>query len=391
MQLHPVRSQPANILSTIITKEIIQSIQCLRNNIIAIVEQKECNIHNSFTNALIKALPYDTDIIHTAVDPQKKLLAICSKKNNTSKIELYDILSHQIIWQQTANNCHNQPFFSVINNDAIFLLDQQSYALHSFNYKNGSRIQYPLPNHTPLTKRLIANPIKAEFTLLAHNSDDINIFHYDKNKKSIVNKSICTAMDWKSEEIIDEHYNFDGSILACYHKILGLILIDPNTCLYEDLDSYTKRKTKFYAMTFHPTSFILAVFSIPRLLPSNPLQAFLSYWNIKTKTVIAITDLPVCSKDVRDHTYEVQTGQNIDFSPNGTELFVALYKKCLAIRVPFDVFFNTIYLPDTKNKCISLLFCLNHHPIIKNQLPKELKYFLIYHLFDMCKYSSITY
>ncbi len=382
MQPTFIKSQPTTILSTITTQGLAQSIQFLHNNIFVTVEKNKCYIYDSVKNSLINTLKYDTEIIHTATEKHQKLLAICSKKNNTSTIELYNTLTHQIIWKQTAKNCHNQPFFSSINNDAIFLFDEKTLALHSFNYKNNAQISYPLPLDTPKARHFIANPIKSEFILFAANNDDIIVLQYNKDKNVIFNKKTCTTMDWKSGETIDGQYNFDGSMIACYHTFLGLFTMNLNDYSINLLKNCIKRRTKFCAMRFHPTSFILAVFSIPvLLLNSHPVNACITYWNTKEGKPISIRNLTINPDDISFHTYKLSPDQCIDFFSDDTQLFVALNKRCLVTEIPSNV---RCFL-DAKNKCISLLWCLNNYTITNSQLPKELKYGLAHLLFDICE------
>lgn len=380
------RPQASIILSTLTTQKFPQSMQCLHNNTVAIVEKKQCSIYNYSTNSILNTLNYDTETIHTAVHPYKKLLAICSKKNNITTIQLYDTTTNQIIWQHTATNCRSEPLFSQLDNDAIFLLNQEVYAIHSFNYKNSCRKSYSLFTDTSAAtiKCLITNPTQPEFTLFTNNLDDIKILRYNKYKDSITTKRRYPTADWKSGEITDACYSFDGSILAYNHAYRGVFTIDLKENLRDKLIDYQKKKTKFCAMIFHPTSFILAVFSIPVVLHSNPMKAFITYFNTKQQTILIKTELTICIGDTSPYMYTLDPNQCIDFAPDGTQLIVALYKKCLAIKVPFDA----LYLPGTKNKCIRANLALqNYFDNNNEQLPQDIKHLLIKYLLGTCKYS----
>src|SRR4030095_5298480 len=380
---HP---QASIILSTLTTQEFPRSMQCLHNNIVAIVKKNQCNIYNYSTNSKINTFGYDTKIIHTAVHPHKKLLAICSKKENTTKIQLYDITTNQIIWKHTATNCCSESFFSQINNDAIFLSTQQAFAVHSFNYKNNCRKSYPLLAHTSAAtiKCLITNPTRPEFILFTNNTDDIKILYYNKTVNSIITKQTYSTADWKSGEITDGCYSPDGSILAYNHAHLGISTIDLQENLRDKLIDYQNKRTKFCGMKFHPKSFILAVFSIPSALQSYPMKAFISYFNTKQQRILARTDLAICIDDIGPYMYTLDPNQCIDFTPDGTQLIVALYKKCLVLKVPF----NALYLPGTRNKCIRVLWTLrNCFDNNNTPLPQDIKNILIQYLLGACKYS----
>ena len=381
-----IRPQASIILSTLTTQGFPRSMQCLHNNIVAIVEKKQCSIYNYSTNSIINTLNYDTDAIHTAAHPYKTLLAIGSKKDNTNTIQLHDTITNQILWQHTATNCNSEPFFSHINNDAIFLSNQEAYAIHSFNYKNNRRKSYPLYAHTSAAtiKCIITNPTQPEFTLFTKNLDDIKILRYNKRIDSIITKNTYSTADWKSGEITDGCYSPDGSILAYNHAYLGIFTIDFKENLRDKLIDYQKKKTKFCAMIFNPTSFILAVFSIPVMLHSNPMKAFITYFNPKQQTILIQTELTICIDDISPYIFRLDPNRCIDFAPDGTQLIVALYKRCLILKVPF----NALYLPGTKNKCISACFALRNYFNNNNeQFPQDIKHLLIDYLLDVCKYS----
>jgi WD40 repeat protein len=105
-------------------------------------------------------------------------------------------------------------------------------------------------------------------------------------------------------------------------------------------------------VAFHPNGSVLTTLSSPHCV--------LQHWDITTRKLI---------DEITLSYHNPLNARTICFLPNGTELIVALPKKCVIVPIPFKV----LYSPETQKKLYYFLsFLKNYSPESCDMLPNDI-------------------
>lgn len=352
-----------DIIQRITTVEFPQSILCFPNNIVAIEGIKECSIYDTAKKKEIHRIKNDEDIKCIAKHPTKPLLAILSEEifpKNTLRI--YEIPRIRIIAEFSYNHLDKPLVFNAINDTVIAKCYHNS--LRIFNYRTLEDVGTYDTNN-------ISSPIftshqkNTELALLS--SSIIAIFSTEKNFqfKTQYNDRINSFINLLT-------YSADGSLIIGKTYDYLYYIADSTS---NKISSYNSNDQWFHSIAISPISFIMASYNIK----NNRID----YRNLKKdESIIASTKLP--SKENQHYFHQ----QYINFSSDGTKMYIALYKECLELKTHF----NALYAEITEEKCIFALCALNNFfQQTNNHVPNDIKYLLIKTVLEKSQYSFTNY
>jgi len=345
----------ANIIHTINTIQNPQSVVSFQGDIIAIKGYTECSIYNIAKKQEICRINNNDDIKCIAGHPTKPLLAIISENSlYQGYLRIYNVTTGDRIAELEQNNLQSPFVFNPTNDTLIVRYLWESLRVH--DCKTLAEIAL-LPMNTPSASIIAFNPTANECAFYANKT--ITILNTKNNFSSTKKKK--TSIEYVANTLL---YSSDGSLILCntYNK---------KYCILKSKLTVKAYDGKFKAIAMNPTSLILAGLSIN--------NECIDYINTQKKgQILASTNLS--SFKIGNACYE----QYIQFSSDGKKIIAVGNDACYVLEVPFDA----LYLPGTKNKCISALWARQNYFEKNNQiLPQDIKHLLIYYLLDVCKYS----
>jgi len=357
---------PAKNIATIVINDAL-SILSITNTRIAISYPDGCSIWDYSTNKKIFQLIQHNkcsrnQYITLNKDRTKLALSyINSTKFTESHLSIYNTSTGKKIWKTTlSSSTTDSPAFSPTDDDVILIGDFKDGIL-CFNYTNNTIRKYPFPfEKTGIFNVPSFNPTKEEYI-----TSRGSIYTLSTNELLFDLDSYFTSSKYSPSGKLIVLCDIHGScaIFETQSQKINYLIKEPSSCC-----------NKIDAIDFDQTSRILAI--IPSLGKS------IEYWNAETRTLIAISELPEQYKKI---AYSPTSCNRITFSPNGKKIVIATGNQCLILQVPFELIYNmeAVYIPDTKNKCISLLSILNQFTSVS--IPPDIKRLLIYSFLKISK------
>src|SRR4030095_13739087 len=357
---------PAEIITTIPIKKQSQSfclpkaVICLSNETIAMLENNICYFYNFNQKIKIPTTIANTTIQTIAKHPTKPLLALLYNKSvNSTILILHDIATGNQISRIDEANLFGPIIFNSSNE--TFIIRKGFNDLNIYNYNgtlsaiiNLNRIYY---NHLYMA----FNPIKQEGIMIR---DTYKIMLLQPYRNSFAIKDFLELP--RDKGLLDCKYNHDGSRIALGSIAHKCHILDPTSkkltsLSIPDTNNISGTNETFHGMAFHPTSSILATFS---LIDSNKNKKqtttylLIRYWNAITQKIIVSTHLAEHNEQPPiDHYIFGFSTNRINFSCDGTQLIIALINKYIVLKVPFDA----LYQLGTKNKCILTWWILKNY------------------------------
>ena len=390
---------PAEIITTIPTTNRSQSfclpkaVIFLSNETIATLENDICYLYNFHQKIKPPTRMANTTIQTIAKHPKKPLLALLCKSVdfvNNDILTLHDTSTGNQISRIDEAHLNGPIIFDSSNETFIICTALNTLNIYNYNGTLSAIIHLNPMRHGHLY--MAFNPIKQEGIMIEDNSR-LMLLKPDRNSFSI-EKFFEFSRD---VVMLDCKYNYNGSLIAFNDSIYKCRIFDRTSkkltsLIIPDTNNIGGTNETVHGMAFHPARSILATFS---LIDSNKNKSknkkkkettytLIRYWDALTQKIIISTYLAEHTEQSSiNHSIFGFSTNRINFSPDGTQLIIALINKYIVLKAPFDI----VYQPGTKNKCIlTWLILKNYFYNGRDFLPSDIRRILIYNLLALSKF-----
>lgn len=256
---------------------------------------------------------------HIALHQNLDKLAVSNQRelaiyntHNEKKIEILPPLVH---WQST-------PITFSSTDDILYSYRKGIFTAHNPQPLTLKKCHVSRTHDTAHCIQIMCHPIKKEF-LYPSARREIAIIT-PKNSFNNIQTISSPANDYISHAI----YNPDATIIAINdtHEKCCIFDLTNNVCEILYYPSHCTAE-HYTSMVFHPKRKIIALLTD---------KGSVHYWNYITKKIIAVTYNYLRPNNDTEQTIHISRTKQLDFSPDGKYLALALSDKFRILTVPYD-------------------------------------------------------